>query len=72
MLQQAEKAGYELLLSSDKNMRYQQNFSGRTIAVVVLGNQQWPAVRLHLDLIGAAVNATTPGSYTEVEIPHKD
>ncbi len=53
-------------------MRYQQNLSGRTIAVVVLGNQQWPAVRLHLDLIGAAVNATTPGSYTEVEIPHKD
>ncbi len=72
MLQQAEKAGYELLLSSDKNMRYQQNFSGRTIAVVVLGNQQWPDVRLHIDRIAAAANAATPGSYTEVEIPHKD
>ena len=72
LLQQAEKAGYELLLTSDKNMRYQQNLSGRTIAVVVLGNQQWPDVRLHLDRIAAAVNAAAPGSYSEVEIPHKD
>ena len=72
LLQQAEKAGYELLLTLDKNMRYQQNLSGRTIAVVVLGNQQWPAVRLPLDRIASAVNAATPGSYTEIEIPHKD
>jgi hypothetical protein len=36
---------------------------------VILGNQQWPLVRLHLDKIAAAVNAATPGSFTEVEIP---
>lgn len=72
LLRQAEEAGYELLLTSDKNMRYQQKLSGRTIAIVVLGNQQWPAVRLHLDRIAAAVNAATPGSYTEVEIPYRD
>jgi len=71
LLRQAEDAGYELLLTSDKNMRYQQNLSGRKIAIVVLGNQQWPDVRLHLERIAAAVNAATPGSYAEVEIPHK-
>ena len=69
---QAEEAGYELLLTSDKNMRYQQNLSRRRIAIVVLGNQQWPDVRLHLDRIAAAVNAAVPGSYAEVAIPHKD
>ena len=37
LLQRAEDAGYELLLTSDKNMRYQQNLSGRKIAIVVLG-----------------------------------
>jgi hypothetical protein len=37
--------------------------------LVVLGNPQWPTVRLHLDRIAAAVNAATPGSYTEVDIP---
>ena len=72
MLQQAGEAGYKALVTSDKNMRHQQNVVGRTIAIVVLGNQQWPDVRLHLDRIVAAVNDATPGSYTEVDIPHKD
>ena len=71
LLRQAEQAGYELLLTSDKNIRYQQNLSGRKIAIVVLGNQQWPDVRLHMGRVVAAINAATPGSYTEVEIPHK-
>lgn len=72
LLRQAEEAGYELLLTSDKNMRYQQNLSKRKIAIVVLGNQQWPDVKLHLDRIAEAVNAAVPGSYAEVEILHKD
>ena len=72
LLRQAEEAGFELLLTSDKNIRYQQNLSGRRIAIVVLGNQQWPDVKLHLDRIVAAVDAAIPGSYAEVEIPHED
>ena len=72
LLRQAEEAGYDVLLTSDKNIRYQQNLSDRKIAIVVLGNQQWPDVRLHLDRIAAAINAATPSSYTEVEIPHTD
>ena len=58
-----------MLLSTDKNIQYQQNLSGRKIALVVLGNSQWPLVQRYLDRIAAAVNAATPGSYTEVEIP---
>jgi uncharacterized protein DUF5615 len=69
LLAVAEQAGFDLLLTADKNMRYQQNLSGRTIALVVLGKSPWPLVRAHLDKVAAAVNAATPGSYTEVEIP---
>ena len=69
LIQRAEEAGYEVLLSTDKNIRYQQNLTSRKIAIVVLGNSQWPVVRLHLDKIAAAVNACTPGSYTEIAIP---
>ena len=69
LIQQAEEAGYDVLLSTDKNIRYQHNLTGRKIALVVLGNQQWPLVKLHLDKIAAAVNAATPGSFTEVDIP---
>jgi hypothetical protein len=41
----AEMAGFELLLTTDKNMRYQQNLTGRKIAFVVISNQQWPTLR---------------------------
>jgi hypothetical protein len=69
LLNAAEDAGFEMLLTPDKNMRYQQNLAGRKIAVVVIGNPQWPVLRLHVEQVVAAVNAATPGSYTEVVIP---
>ena len=69
LLTKAEAAGFELLLTTDKRIRYQQNLKGRKIAVVVLGNSAWRIVRKHLTRIVDAVNATTPGSYTEVDIP---
>lgn len=69
LLEAAERAGFDLLLTADKNMRYQQNLSGRQIAIGVLGSSPWPVVRLHIDAITAAVNAATSGSYVEVDIP---
>lgn len=72
LIAKAEEAGFALFLTTDKNLRYQQNLTGRALAVVVLGNSQWPDVRLCLDRIAAAVNGATRGSYTEVSIPHQD
>jgi hypothetical protein len=69
LLDAAEAEGFELFVTADKNLRYQQNLRGRTIAIVVLGNAQWPTLRRHVQRVLAAVNAATPGSYTEVEIP---
>ena len=69
LLTEAERAGYDVLLTADKNIRYQQNLSGRKIAIVVLGTPQWPVVRLHVEKIAAAVNFATPGSYAEVDMP---
>ena len=69
LLKLAEEAGFELLLTTDKNLLYQQNLSNRKIAIVVLGNSTWRYVRPHLGRVLLAVNAATPGSYAEVEIP---
>ena len=44
LLVAAEADGFDVLLTTDKNMRYQQNIAGRKIAVVVLGLQQWPSL----------------------------
>jgi len=68
LLAAAESAGFEVLLTADKNMRYQQNLEGRRIALLVLSTPQWPVVKLHLEKIAAAVNAATPGSYIEVDL----
>jgi hypothetical protein len=69
LLTAAEKAGFDLLLTTDKNIRFQQNLAGRKIAVVVLGQQQWPRLRPHIQRVIEAVNAATPGSFAEVDIP---
>jgi hypothetical protein len=71
LLRLAEDAGFDLLVTTDKKIRYQQNLKGRRIALVVLGNSTWRIVRLYLDRIVAAVDASTPGSYVEVEIPFR-
>lgn len=67
----AENEGFEVLLTTDKNMRYQQNLTGRKIAFIVIGNQQWPRLRRYVDRVVAAVDAARPGSYSEVEIPYE-
>ena len=70
LLNVAEEAKFDLLLSTDKNIRYQQNLEGRRIAIVILGNSRRPDVHRYIDRVIAAVNAAAPGSYTEVEIPY--
>jgi hypothetical protein len=67
----AEAEGFDLLLTTDKRIRYQQNLTSRKIATLVLGNSTWPVVRLFLDRISLAVNEVKPGSYGQVDIPFK-
>ena len=71
LLKAAEAEGFDLLLTTDKRIRYQQNLTGRKMAIVVLGNSQWRVVQLHLDRVALAVNRATPGSYTVVDIPYE-
>jgi hypothetical protein len=69
LLAEAERAGFDVLLTADNNMRYQQNLTGRRIALVVLSTPQWPLVRLHIEKIAVALDTATHGSYAEVAIP---
>jgi hypothetical protein len=71
LLRVAEQEGYEVLLTTDKNLRYQQNLKQRSIAIVVIGHSQWPALRPHAHRVVEAADAAVPGSYVEVDIPYK-
>jgi hypothetical protein len=69
LIRAAEDAGFEVFVTTDKQIRYQQNLTDRKIALVVLSYSQWPAVQRHLDRVVAAVDGCKPGDYVEVEIP---
>jgi hypothetical protein len=71
LLKVAEQAAFEIFLTTDKNIRYQQNLADRIIAIVVLGNSRWPVVRLYVNRVVAAIAGAKPGTYTEVEIPNQ-
>jgi hypothetical protein len=70
LLDAAEEAGFDVLLTTDRRIRYQQNLQARRIALVVLtGSTRWSRVRQHADRIAVAVAAAAPGSYSEVDVP---
>ncbi len=71
LLGAAEAAGFDVLVTTDKNLVNQQSLKDRKIAIVVLGNPQWPVARLRVQSIVAAVNAATPGSHVVVNVPGK-
>ena len=69
LLNAAETAGFEVFVTADKGLRYQQNLTARKLAIVVIGNAQWRVLRFYVARVAGAVDAATAGSYTEVDIP---
>ena len=71
LLREAEATGFEVLVTTDKNLSYQQNLKCRKIAIVVLGKGRWTLIQPYVAQVVAIVNAATPGSFAEVEIPSR-
>ena len=71
LLAEAERAGFDILLTADTGIAYQQNMKDRKIALVVLGGNRWQLVQRMVRKIVAAVSAAEPGSYTLIEVPNK-
>lgn len=69
LLDAAEAAGFDVFVTTDRNIRYQQNLANRQIAIVILSKGRWRLIRTRLPAIAAAVSGATPGSCTAVEIP---
>jgi hypothetical protein len=69
LLNAAEEAGYQLLVTTDQNLRYQQNLSERNIAILVLLSTSWPRIRQHTAEIREVINTTHSGGYVEIPIP---
>ena len=68
LISQAEAAGFDVLVTTDQSLKYQQHLSQRKLAVVVLLSTSWPKIREKVSAVATAVDEATPGSYTEVTI----
>ena len=67
----AEAAGFDVLVTTDQNINYQQNLKGRKIAVVVLGNSHWRIVQRYVRKIATTVSDATPGTCVVVDMPFR-
>ena len=69
LLNQAEAEGFDALITTDQNLRYQQNLPDRKLGVVVLLTTNWPHIKQHTALIVQALERLHPGSYEEISFP---
>ena len=71
LIRRAEKDGYEVIVTTDQNMRHQQNLAGLRLGIVVLMATAWPRVRHRIEEIRAAIGEVRPGQVREVPIPRQ-
>ena len=69
LIDAAEASGFDVFVTTDKNLRYQQDLGGRRLAVFVLWTTNWPQMAPHAAEIGLAVSALQPGEYREFDQP---
>jgi len=65
----AVREGYEILVTTDSNLRHQQNLADRRLAVVVLLSTSWPRIQQAIPMVIDAIRSAAPGRCTEIDIP---
>ena len=68
LISQAEAGGFEILVTTDSNLKYQQNIQGRRLGIVVLMSTSWPKIQVRVSAVVAAVENVELGGYVEVPI----
>ena len=67
LIHAAEDAGFDVLITSDQGIPYQQNMAGRKLAMVMLSTPDWNLLRIAAPRIAEAIAASTPGSFTRMD-----
>jgi hypothetical protein len=62
----ASEKSFDLLMTTDQNLKYQQNLAGRRLAILVLPTTSWPIIQRHIPEIVGAVSTIAPGEYREL------
>ncbi len=64
----AEAEGFEIFVTTDSNLRYQQKLDGRALAIVVLMSTSWPKIQSRMPAVIAGIEAAIRGAYLEIPI----
>jgi len=71
LLQQAQEHGFDVMVTTDQNLKYQQNPANRKIAIVVLSTTSWPRIQKEIEKIAMAIGDVKQNSYHEVFARHR-
>lgn len=69
LLTAAESAGFEVFVTTDKNLQYQQNLTGRQLAILVLPTTDWRRIRDNIAVVANGIESLTPGAFLELSFP---
>ena len=65
----AAEGEFDVLVTADQNLKYQQNLRGRRLAIVALPTPRWAVIKTLASAIASAVEASKPGDYIEIPMP---
>ena len=68
LLKLTEENGFEVFLTADQNLSYQQNLGSRQFGIIVLGTNRWPDIEPHIEAIAAAIRDCIPGRLTFIKM----
>ena len=71
LIRKAEEDGYEVIVTTDQNMRHQQNLAARRLGIVVLMATAWPRVQHRIEEIRTAIGEVQAGQVREIAIPRQ-
>jgi len=63
---------FDVFITADRNLAYQQNLRGRKIAILALSTNHWPTLRRHSAIVQRALDRIKPGEFVRVDIPKAD
>lgn len=63
----AAEGNFDLLVTTDKNLRYQQNITGRALAILVLPTPSWPKLEKRVSELVSEIESIKPGEFREIK-----
>jgi predicted nuclease of predicted toxin-antitoxin system len=65
----AAETRFDVFVTTDQNLKYQQNLSGRNLSILILPTTNWPRLKDHTELIAEAIGRLGPSDFVELLLP---